>query len=370
MKESELCVKEQEAMKILFLTRVYPPIVGGLENQSFNLINSFKKINKDTFTIINTKGKKNLLFFIPYSFFKALYLIWKNKIRHLHLSDGVLTVEGYLIKKLTGVKTAITIHGLDITYRNCIYQKITPGLIKKLDKIICVSAHTKKQCIERGVPESKITVIPNGVNSDEFILTESKELLRNRVSDKLNIELRGKKILLSAGRLVKRKGFEWFISNVMSRLKKDYIYLISGDGEERKNIEKAVEQNGLSENVFLLGRTDSETLKLLYNSADLFVMPNIQIEGDMEGFGIVAIEAGSCGLTVIASDIEGIRDAVINGKTGWLVKEKDVVGFIHKIKADPLNEREIMEIVRNKFHWEVISSKYTSALGVSVNKDS
>ena len=201
-------------MKILFLTRVYPPVMGGLENQSFNLINNFKKINKETFTIINTRGKKNLPFFIPCSFFKALYLIWKNKITRLHLSDGVLAFEGFLIKKLTGIEAAITIHGLDITYKNWFYQRTVPYFIKNLDKIICVSSYTKKQCIDRAISENKITVVPNGVNCNQFILTESKEILREKLSKKLNIKLEGKKILLTTGRLIKRKGVEWFVSNV------------------------------------------------------------------------------------------------------------------------------------------------------------
>ncbi len=350
-------------MKILFLTRVHPPVVGGLENQSFNLINNFKKINKETFTIINTKGKKSLPLFIPYSFSKALYLIWKNKITHLHLSDGVLAAEGFLIKKLTRVKTAITIHGLDITYKNWIYQKIVPNSIKKLDKIICVSNHAKKQCIERGIPKSKITVIPNGVNSNEFILKDSQKNLKEKLSERLNIKLEDKKILLTTGRLVKRKGIGWFVNNVIPKLDNNYIYLVSGDGKERRNIENVIaEKTDLAKKVILLGKTDFETLKLLYNSADLFIMPNIKIEGDMEGFGIVAIEAGSCGLPVIASGIEGIKDAVINGKTGWLVKENDIEAFVNKIKAEPLDGNKVRETVSDNFDWQIISNKYAEVL--------
>lgn len=349
-------------MKILFLTRAYPPIVGGLENQSFNLIKSFEKINKETFTIINTKGKRNLLFFIPCSFFKALYLIWKNKITHLHLGDGVLAIEGYLIRKLTKVETAITIHGLDITYKNWFYQRVIPHLIKKLDKLICVSNCTKKQCVTRGIPESKIIVIPNGVNADEFILKDSKKTLREKLSEELNIRLEDRKILLTTGRLVKRKGVEWFVNNVIPKLDTNCIYLVSGDGQERKNIKRAVVENNLTKKVLLLGRTDFETLKLLYNSADLFIMPNIRVKENIEGFGIVAIEAGSCGLTVIASAVQGIKDAVINGKTGWLVKEKDAEAFVNRINAKALNKDTVRKTVRDNFDWEIVSNKYKEAL--------
>ncbi|MBT3408874.1 glycosyltransferase family 4 protein [Candidatus Woesearchaeota archaeon] len=349
-------------MKILFLTRVHPPVAGGLENQSYNLIKYFKKINKETFTIINKKGKKNLPFFIPYSFFKALYIIKKNKITHMHLSDGVLAFEGCLIKKLTGVKTAITIHGLDITYKNKIYQKIIPKSINELDKIICVSNNTKEICIKKGISKNKISVIHNGVNSNEFILKNSKEKLREKISSKINVNLHNKKILLTSGRLVERKGVKWFINSVMTKLNNEYIYLISGDGEDKTNIEKAIKKNNLNNKIFLLGKVDFETLKLLYNSSDLFIMPNISVKDNIEGFGIVAIEAGSCGLPVITSGIEGIKDAIINNKTGWVVGEKNTKEFIKKIKNKKLNKKTIKKIIKEKFEWKTISKKYLETI--------
>ncbi len=350
-------------MKILFLTRKYPPIMGGMENQSYNLIINFKRLNRDnTFVIANTKGNKFLPIFLPYSFFRALYLIYKNEITHLHLSDGLLAFEGKLIKKITGVKTAITIHGLDITYKNWIYQKIIPKSINKLNKIICVSNHTKQECIKRGIPKEKIVVIPNGVNTKEFFINKPKRELRRILSKKLNLNLENKKILLTVGRLVKRKGIEWFVSNVMPKLSNDYIYLIAGKGEERESVENSIKNNNLQNRVFLLGKTDGEMLKLLYNSADLFIMPNIKVKGDLEGFGIVAIEAGSCGLLVIASNIEGIKDAVINGKTGWLVKEKNAEAFINKIKYYKLSRKDIRKIVNKKFDWENIAKIYAGVL--------
>lgn len=349
-------------MKILFLTRVHPPIIGGLENQSYNLIENFKKINKDAFVIKNTKGKKALPFFVPYSFFKALYLIWKYKITYLHLSDGVLAWEGKWIKKLTGVKTAITIHGLDITYKNKIYQKIIPTSIRNLDNVICISNYTKSECIKRGISKNKIIVIPNGVNSNEFYINQSRNKLKSKLENKLKINLKDKKILLTNGRLVKRKGVDWFVSNVMPQLNKNYIYLISGDGEEREKIQEAINKNNLQNRVFMLGKTDFRTLRLLYNASDFFIMPNIHIEGNMEGFGIVAIEAGSCGLPVIASNIEGIKDAVINGKTGYLVKEKDVKEFIKRIKMCKLNQEDIRKVVKDKFDWHTVSKRYMGVL--------
>lgn len=350
-------------MKILFLTRVHPPVIGGLENQSHNLVNNFKKINKETFVIVNTKGKKALPWFLPIAYLKALNLIKKEKITHLHLSDGLMAIIGAGLRRKTGVKTIVTIHGLDITFQNKLYQKMVPKRINELDKVICVSENTKKECLKKGIDKNKIVVVSNGVNVNEFFLKESKKDLRENLSKEININLKNKKVLLTTGRLVKRKGVGWFVSNVMPELGNDYVYLISGDGEEKENIEGAIKKHKLENKVYLLGKTGFKVLKLLYNSADLFIMPNIYVPGDVEGFGLVAVEAGSCGLPVVASNIDGIPAAVIEGKTGYLVKERSVEKFFEKTKkAEKLNPEKIREIVKQKFSWEDIVKRYLEVM--------
>ncbi len=349
-------------MKTLFITRKYPPIVGGMENYSYNLIKYFKKLERDTYFIVNAKGNKYLPLFLPKAYFEALSLIKKNKITHVHICDALMAPLGNRIKRKTAVKTSITVHGLDITYNKGWYQKYIPRYVAKFDNIICISNNTKKECIKRGIPENKISIIPNGVNPDEFYINKPKKELRNKLAKKLTLDLGNKKILFTSGRLVKRKGVEWFVNNVMPNLSNNYIYLVSGDGPEKENIKKAINENNLNDRVFLLGKTDFEILKLLYNTSDLFIMPNISVEGNIEGFGIVAIEAGSCGLSVIASNIEGIKDAVINGKTGWLVKEKDSKGFIKIIKGKNIDRDKVRKEVIKNFDWKTVTEEYRRVL--------
>lgn len=349
-------------MRILFLSRVHPPVVGGLENQSYNLVQNFKEINKETFVIANTKGKKALPYFLPLSFFKSLYLIWKHNITHVHLSDGVLAPLGNLLKKLTGVTVAVTIHGLDITYPKSIYQKIIPKNVNKLDTIICISQNTMNECVKKGIDKKKCVVVPNGINTDEFVIKKSKKELREGLAQELTLDLKGKKILFTSGRLIKRKGVAWFVNFVMPKLPKNYIYLISGDGVERETIEKAIARKKLGNRVRLLGRTDFAILRLLYNSADVFIMPNISVKGDVEGFGLVAVESASCGLPVVASDVDGISDAVIHGKTGYLVKEKNVKEFVSSIKKMKLRGNTVRAYVKNHFDWKKVVKKYRSVI--------
>ena len=345
--------------RVLFITRAYPPVVGGMEKLSYEVTTGVSKLT-ESYIIANKKGKKNLPFFVPYAFFKSLYLIPKKKIDVIHISDPVLSPVGYFLKKIYNKKVAVTIHGLDVTLDNRIYQAIIPLFLKKLDRYICISSYTKELTINAGLNEDKCVVIPVGVNPDDFILKEKN--VREKLGKEINVNLKDKKILLSVGHLVERKGVKWFIENVMPKLNKKFIYLVIGGygnlskGDELEIYKKLADEKGLGERVFLLGKVSDRVLKLAYNSADVFVMPNIPVKGDVEGFGMVAIEASSCGVPVVASNIEGIKDAVKDGKNGYLVESGDSNSFVKKIKN--LKKLKVREFTRENYSWGEISKTY------------
>ena len=87
-------------------------------------------------------------------------------------------------------------------------------------------------------------------------------------------------------------------------------------------------------------------------------MPNIRVDGDMEGFGITLIEAAVHGLPSVASDIEGIRDAVLDGETGYLVEEGDADAFAECIRSCQLQREQITERALEAFSWEQVVVKY------------
>ena len=154
----------------------------------------------------------------------------------------------------------------------------------------------------------------------------------------------------------------WFVEHVMPHLDASYCYLVAGNGPDYTSIKTLVERYGLGDRVCLLGRISDEEKKVVYNASDIFIMPNITIRGDVEGFGIVALEAGSCGLPVVASNIQGLKDAVIDGKTGYLVEERDVDGFVGRITGMDLDKEQIREIVNSTFDWAKIYKDYRTFL--------
>jgi glycosyltransferase involved in cell wall biosynthesis len=353
-------------MRVLFITRKFFPIKGGMERAAFGLFEQLA--DKVDLELINwSRYTKTLqLLLIPIFFLQSFFIILKKNIDLIYLQDGLLAPLGFMLK-IFQKPILITIHGLDVTYPNILYQFITPLCIKRLDKVICVSKHTKIECIKRKIPESKIRVIPNGV-SDIFHMNEDEEVLRKNLSKSLKTSLLKKKILLSVGRLIERKGYHWFVENVMPVIiekNRDIMYIIVGGGEFTKEIQRKVDNNNLNKNVLILGNVHEKMLKELYNISELLLMPNIPVQGDIEGFGIVALEAGSCGRPVIASKIEGLTDSVKNGINGILVEHSNSMEYVKavsKLLGDDyqyvLSSIKIREYILNTYSWEKIALLY------------
>lgn len=349
--------------EILFLSRNYPPQIGGLETYSYNLIRTVGRRHAIS-KIVLRKPKKHLLWFLPYAVLKAVPLIRKERICRVHLCDGFLATAGVLLKSLLPVTVSVTVHGLDITFRNSLYQAAIPPCVARLDKIVCVSRHTQEECVHRGIPADRIRVIPNGINPEDFRLPDAGDAERSELAKSLGIPLGERRILLTVGRLVPRKGVAWFVREVVPRLDGSSLYLIVGEGPDFARISALVCELHLESRVFLLGRVTTEMRNRLLHASDVFVMPNQEVEGDVEGFGIAAIEAGCCGLPVVASDLQGLKDAVIHGRTGFLVEAGNAGAFLDRIGKMNLIKEAVRSLVVETFDWEKVSERYEKVLGL------
>jgi glycosyltransferase involved in cell wall biosynthesis len=349
--------------KVLFITRKFPPRKGGMERVSFELYNHLSCSAK--VKLIKYSGSNMWLpLFLIYAFLKSCFVLLNEKVDVIYIQDGLLSPLGYVLKELFKKRTVVTVHGLDVTYKNRFYQFLIPHSIRQLDKVICISSSTKRECVSRNIPERIVRLVPNGFSTAFYMPNEDKQNVRRKLESVLGINLENKKILLSVGRLVERKGYTWFIHEVMPRIRDDIIYLIVGEGPLKPYIENLIIKKA-SHNSVLLGRVDDRVLKLLYNAADIFVMPNIPKSGDIEGFGIVTLEAASCCLPVIASDLEGMRDTITNGENGFLIKPCDSNAFIEMINELLVNNERKMnigikarEIAVSRYNWHTITEKY------------
>ena len=155
----------------------------------------------------------------------------------------------------------------------------------------------------------------------------------------------------------------------MPKLPDRVLFWLAGDGPERPNIDAAIERRGLSHRVRCLGKISEADLVRLYHRGDLFIMPNIVVSGDMEGFGIVMLEAGACGLPTLAADLEGIRDVITEGVNGWFAPSGDADAFASRIEAllaepSSLSEasRRTADYVKKTFTWDETAGRYLDVL--------
>lgn len=347
-------------MFTVFITRKYPPAVGGMEKMHFELS---KALAETTPTKIIAYGgsQKKLPIVLPILLIKTILFICQQKQSNIILGDALLSVFIPVLRLFSRQKIMVITHGLDVTFDRFFYQQLVTPNLKKADVIVSISQATKEELVKRGVSKSKIKVIPVGINIDEYQKKMDLNVAGKRLSERINSNLTGKKILLTIGRLVERKGHAWFIDQVMPLLDESFIYLIVGDGEQRKNIEELIISKNLQKRVFLLGKVDDEYKIKLLRLANVFIMPNIEVKNDPEGFGIVALEAAAAGLPTVATDIQGIRDAVKDGESGFLVGSMDKDLFVSFIKnADKNKSLKIVDHAK-KFRWNTLAKQYLNS---------
>jgi phosphatidylinositol alpha-1,6-mannosyltransferase len=363
-----MTVTNPSPLKVLFISRAYPPTIGGMETFSFELIRHCSLLeNIKATAIVNRQGKKALLFFLPAVLTKTIFSASKYDV--IHLADAVLAPIGDILKMIRPkTKVVLTMHGLDLTYaeKNRFYKQVNIEAIKALNGLVAVSEATKRQAVSMGIPSEKIIVIPNGINAQVTKSEKDSPSMDNLFLErKLTPPTAGQIPIISLGRLQKRKGVVWFIKKVFPFLDQRAIYLVAGGGPEEVAIKEAIQESSEKKRIFFLGPVSESEKKIIFNNGLLFVQPNLTVAGDMEGFGITMLEASSCGLVVIASAVDGIPEAIQNKKNGFLLEEKNAVAYresINRLLKDPQKTKalgkEFQAYTENHFGWGEIAERY------------
>jgi glycosyltransferase involved in cell wall biosynthesis len=267
-----------------------------------------------------------------------------------------------------GVRLAAIAHGKDVTHEAPMYRKRLPRIFAALDAVLPVSSATAQASIERGADPARVFVVPNGIDTHRFADLPGRAEARAHLDARLGLDA-GALLLVSVGRQVKRKGTAWFIREALPHLPASVHYAVAGGGPEDDAIRAAVEEAGVADRVHLLGRVSEEDLATLLAGGDLFVMPNVPVPGDMEGFGVVMLEAAMAGLPIVAAELEGIRDVVREGTNGHLVPALDAPAFVAAI-ARYVDDRPALArlsasartYVEATFAWPAVADRYVEVL--------
>ena len=327
-----------------------------MERLSFELINKLKERSDIEATVVGYGGKRT--WFPLYFTFMLPRILWLARSADVvHLGDPLLADVGWLLQLLFKKKIAVTVHGLDVSFPNPLFTAYQRVFFPNFDLYFPISQHAAALLKPWNV-SGKVQIINPGV-SDRFHDTHiAREDLDMAVS-KNTADMR---VLLTVGRLVKRKGHEWFVRDVLPKLPANILYVIAGMGPEFETISQAAVDSGVGTQVRMLGRVSEANLKTLYNTVDAFIQPNIFIPGDAEGFGIVMLEAALCNRPVFASDIDGIADAIQDGANGNLLEAGNADGWLAALEAPGQAIAGQREYTLKRFGWSGAAEAYATAL--------
>lgn len=185
--------------------------------------------------------------------------------------------------------------------------------------------------------------------------------------------------LLTIGRLVPRKGIDTMLRALPLILQETAVtYQIGGSGPDRERLEKIVRQLGIEQAVRFLGPVPEEELPQTYANADLFVMPNREIQelGSLEGFGIVFLEANASGVPVIAGRSGGAVEAVQDGRTGLLIppdSAEDLATAVLTLLSDEPKRQQMglagRHWVETEMNWEHTAQQFVALLAQGKKQD-
>lgn len=224
---------------------------------------------------------------------------------------------------------SVMVMGLDLTYENRTYRRLVGHMLPRMSSVLAISESTQGLAIERGARPDAVSVVRLGVEVPCTTIQSRRtcrDSLLRRIGREQTCVLTG-----TLGRLVPRKGHEWFVREVLPQLPGVH-YVIAGVGPEEKGIQTAADAAGVTERVSLLGRVDEHDREMLLSGLDLFVQPNVRVLGDVEGFGLVTIEAAMRDTPVVASALDGLVDAVVHDHTGRLLPSGDSRAWTTELK--------------------------------------
>jgi len=333
--------------RLLFITRNFPPLTGGMERLNYH---AFEALSEQyDMVLLGPKGCDNYALGMPVTdistdsslqyvmrcCFEAYRLSRQWKPDLIVAGSGVAALPASVAARQTGAATVTLVHGLDIIYPSKLYQVGFVPAIRKSNRVIANSANTAKLAASAGVPQTHIEILHPGVTLPVHP--------SNVQPPQLGFDLKGRKILLSVGRLIRRKGLPAFIRYALPNIVQktpDVLFLVIGSASESTPLKKegieaelqqAVTDAGMQQYVRLLGRVSDEVLDQLLSIASLHLFPVLDLPGDVEGFGMVAIEAAAHGVPTIAFAAGGVPDAVTDKVTGYLVESGDYEAFAQTV---------------------------------------
>ena len=377
--------------KILCITNDFGPRAGGIETFVIGLIERlpFGSVIVYTsaqessapydlkwlqdFGVEVVRDKSKILLPTPGVAYCVNALVRERKITTVFF--GAAAPLGLLSKGLrrAGVKEIVALtHGHEVWWSKVFPFTLAMKSISRQVNTLTYLGEFTRNAISKSVTkvaaQSMVKIAP-GIDTDHFSPQDAREL-RNELG------LTEKKVIVSVGRLVHRKGQDVLIEAMPAIIKDvpEAHILMIGEGPYRSYLENRVRALGIQERVTFIGRIQYADLPRYICAGDLFVMPSrSRLAGlEVEGLGIVYLEASACGLPVIAGDSGGAPDAVLEGQTGLVVdgtSKSEVAAAVVELLLDPDRSRAMgvrgRQWIIQEWRWEIWSARFAELLKVS-----
>jgi glycosyltransferase involved in cell wall biosynthesis len=304
----------------VFITRRFPPSVGGMETLASGVWQAIHAMRPDAVLLAHGRSNKSLAWWLPLAWTRLALLLLRGRVAFVLAGDAPTYAVMSPLIRLARVPGIVMVLGLDLTHPSPAYQRLVVRRVRGASRVIAISGATRDAAVVAGVPADRVGVMRLGTPAP--VGPTGREAAQIAVRRRLGLE-QTDVVILTLGRLVRRKGVCWFVEEVVPSLAVNVHYVVAGDGPDAPSIEESIQREGLAGRVHMMGRVSNDDRDLLMCGCDVFVQPNIAVPGDMEGFGLVTIEAAMRGAVVVAADLEGLKDAVIDQHTGLLLPSGD-----------------------------------------------
>lgn len=379
---------------MLLLTGVFPPKTGGSGRWFWEI---YRRLPRDRFVIAAGEDPRQEAFDrthdlrlvrVPLSMsdwgmrnpaglrgywraFRAVRRIVKAEgIGEIHcgacLPDGWV---GWLLRRVTGTPYVCYMHGEELNYAGSSRELgwMAGRVLSGAKYLIANSWNTERILREEwGISPERIRVLHPGVDTERFAPAARDEAVRQRLG------WGDRPVILTVGRLQKRKGHDMMIRalGAIRQQRPDVLYSIVGDGDERATLEELVRTEGLESHVEFRGEPNDAELVQCYQQCDVFVLANRQIGGDIEGFGMVLLEAQACGKPVIAGASGGTAETMQAPDTGRLVNcdgPEKLAETVAEFLRDEALRQETGRLARRwvveTFDWAALTRQACSMFG-------
>jgi phosphatidylinositol alpha-1,6-mannosyltransferase len=289
--------------------------------------------------------------------------------------SGLAAPAALLAARQTGALPAVFLHGLDIIAPSRLYRLAWWPCIRRCDCVLVNSRNTRELALGMGVRPERIHVVHPGTDLPAPD-GAAKARFRGRFGIPPDVPM-----LLSVGRLTARKGLARFVSDCLPAIARRHpavrLAIIGDQAEDALHrgqgagiapVLAAASRHGLADAIVWLGPQDEAVLSDAYQAADVHVFPVRAIPGDVEGFGMVAIEAAARGLPTVGFDVGGVADALEDGRNGRLVPADDFDAFARAVLdllSDPDTARRSADALAfaQRYSWQRFHDEVAAALG-------